>query len=211
MDKMYVQYGCGLSAPSEWTNFDVSPTLRIQQFPIAGSLLKKRLNTVFPDNVLYGDIIRGLPVADNTCDGLYCSHTLEHLSLDDFRRALTNSYRILKPGGIFRCVVPDLESAARAYIAELDKGNPASSIAFIDTTLLGVKARPTTVRSRISALFGNSHHLWMWDTKSLAEELRKAGFVQIRACRFNDSEDPMFRHVEAADRFEGAAALECRK
>ncbi len=211
MDTMYVHYGCGLSAPSEWINFDVSPTLRLQKLPIAGSLLKKRLNAVFPDNVLYGDIIQGLPIADNSCDGLYCSHTLEHLSLDDFRRALKNSYRILKPGGIFRCVVPDLESAARTYLAELDNGNHASSIAFIDTTLLGIKERPTTVRSRINALFGNSHHLWMWDTKSLAEELRLAGFVHVRACRFNDSEDPMFRHVEAADRFEAAAALECRK
>jgi hypothetical protein len=69
----YVQYGCGLSAPAEWINFDVSPTLRIQKIPILGGLLKGRLNTRFPDNVRYGDIIKGLPVADNSCDGLYCS------------------------------------------------------------------------------------------------------------------------------------------
>ena len=25
---IYVQYGCGLCAPKEWVNFDVSPTLR---------------------------------------------------------------------------------------------------------------------------------------------------------------------------------------
>ena len=38
MKKKYVQYGCGLSAPNEWINFDVSPTLRIQKIPIIGSL-----------------------------------------------------------------------------------------------------------------------------------------------------------------------------
>lgn len=99
--KKYVQYGCGHSAPKEWVNFDVSPTLRIQKTPIIGLLVKKKLNTTFPSNVLYGDIIKGLPIEDNTCDGLYCSHTLEHLALDEFRIALKNSYRILKKG---RCI-----------------------------------------------------------------------------------------------------------
>ncbi len=211
MNKVYVQYGCGLSAPAEWINYDVSPTLRIQKLPVAGPLLKKRLNAVFPDNVRYGDIIKGLPLANDTCDGLYCSHTLEHLSLDDFRSALRNSYRILKPGGIFRCVVPDLESAARTYITALESGNHSASIDFIDTTLLGVKSRPAGIRSHLNSLFGNSHHLWMWDTKSLAKELWKAGFTTIRECRFNDCEDEMFKLVEAEDRFQAAAAMECRK
>ncbi len=84
MTKIYIQYGCGLSAPKEWTNFDVSPTLRIQKLPIIGAILKSSLNTSFPKNVQYGDIINGLPVKENSCDGLYCSHTLEHLSLNDY-------------------------------------------------------------------------------------------------------------------------------
>lgn len=66
--KLYVQYGRGLSAPIEWKNFDVSPTLRIQKAPLIGGLLKGRLNVVFPSNVLYGDIIKGLPIQDNSCD-----------------------------------------------------------------------------------------------------------------------------------------------
>src|SRR4051812_24771119 len=117
---IYVQYGCGHSAPVEWINFDISPTLRIQKTPIIGSLFKKQLNTTFPDNVRYGDIVKGLPIEENKCDGLYCSHVLEHLSLFDFRKALSNSYKILKPGGIFRCVIPDLEFSARKYIQNLD-------------------------------------------------------------------------------------------
>ena len=42
MKKIYVQYGCGLAAPKEWMNFDGSPTLRVQQIPIIGALLKKQ-------------------------------------------------------------------------------------------------------------------------------------------------------------------------
>ncbi len=81
MNNIYVQYGCGKTAPEGWINFDSSPTLRIQKIPVIGKLLKNELNTVFPNNVRYGDIIKGLPINKNSCDLVYSSHTLEHLSL----------------------------------------------------------------------------------------------------------------------------------
>ena len=96
---MYIQYGCGLSAPENWKNFDSSPTLRLQKVPLLGKLVNK---TPFPSKVIYGDIVKGLPgIKDNSCDGVYCSHVLEHLSLEDFRIALRNTLNILKPGGYF--------------------------------------------------------------------------------------------------------------
>ena len=211
MKKKYVQYGCGLSAPYEWINFDVSPTLRLQKLPIIGSLLKKKLNTVFSSNVLYGDIIKGLPVKDNSCDALFCSHTLEHLSLEDFRIALKNSYKILKKGGIFRCIVPDLEFAARLYIKELGNGENSASINFLNNTLLGIQFRPRGIKDFISSFFGNSQHLWMWDYKSLSKELANAGFINIRKANFSDSEEAMFKYVEDVSRFENAVAIQCKK
>ncbi len=204
---LYVQYGCGLSAPKEWTNFDVSPTLRMQKIPVIGALSP----TKWPKNVKYGDIIKGLPVADNTCDGLYCSHTLEHLSLNDFRIALKNSYKVLKKGGIFRCIVPDIESMARSYISSLDNGHKTASVNFINNTLMGVEQRKRGLKGLISSYYGNSHHLWMWDHQSLGEELKKAGFIDVRHAKFNDSSDAMFKLVEDPSRFEGAVAIECRK
>lgn len=210
--KVYIHYGCGHSAPNEWLNFDVSPTLRIQKTPIIGTLLKRKLNTKFPPNVRYGDIISGLPVEDNSCDGVYCSHTLEHLSLQDFRTALRNTYKMLRPGGIFRCVVPDLEYSAREYIKALDRGDALASIDFIETKIrLGLINRPKGLTGFITSFWGNSHHLWMWDAQSLSEELRNAGFREIRTCNFNDCEDKMFQYVEDKSRFEDALAIECKK
>jgi predicted SAM-dependent methyltransferase len=211
MNKRYVQYGCGLSAPEQWVNYDASPTLQIQNAPVLGGLLKNQLNTHFPANVRFGDIIKGLPEEVNSVDGLYSSHTLEHLSLSDMRRALANSYAVLKKGGIFRCVVPDLEYAAREYLRRLDSGDENASHFFMENTLLGVPQRARGLKGLASTYFGNSHHLWMWDRKSLHAELRNAGFIDIRECRFNDSEDPMFKHVEDPSRFEFAVALEARK
>lgn len=209
---LYAQYGCGLSAPAEWLNFDVSPTLRIQKVPVIGKLVRGRLNVVFPESVKYGDIIKGLPVPPNSCKGVYCSHTLEHLSLQDLKTALRNTYAILEPGGIFRCVVPDLEYSARQYIAAIDAGDHHAGAQFMGPdTLLGIETRPRGVKGFMTSFFGNSHHLWMWDFPALSDELKEAGFKEIRRCRYNDSKDPMFRHVEDEGRFINALAIESIK
>ncbi len=212
MAKQYVQYGCGLCAPQSWINFDASPTLRLQKTPFVNVLVKKRLNVVFPSNVLYGDIVKGLPgVAESSCDGVFCSHTLEHLSLNDFRTALQNTYRMLKAGGLFRCIVPDLEYSARKYVQALNEGAEDASTQFMKETLLGVEKRAKGITAFLTSSFGNAHHLWMWDFRSLASELKKIGFKDIRLCSFNDSADIMFNSVEDKGRFNEAVAIECRK
>jgi SAM-dependent methyltransferase len=212
MNKLYVQYGCGLCAPSEWLNYDTSPTLRIQKIPLVGRVLKRRLNTVFPEAVRYGDIVKGLPLPSDSCDAVYCSHVLEHLSLNDFRVALKNTLRILKPGGLFRCVVPDLEVLAKRYLESLHAGNNSASIDFIGKgTLLGVVERARGLKGLATTVYGNAHHLWMWDHSSLAVELTTVGFKGVRRAAFNDSSESKFALVEDKERFGNAVALECTK
>lgn len=212
MMKQYVQYGCGHSAPTEWINFDISPTLRIQKTPVLGALLKNKLNTHFAPHVRYGDIVKGLPVEKDSCDGVYCSHILDNLSFEDLPRALNNTYKILKKGGIFRCVIPDLEYEARTYIQNLDNGDKSASIKFLTDTQLGFFKRPRGLKDMVIAFFANRRHLWMWDAKSLGEELRKAGFQDIRRAEFHDSQDEMFKLVENDwGRWSNAAGFECMK
>ena len=210
---MYIHYGCGLDAPKEWKNFDISPTLRIQKIPVIGQLIVKKFYPImFPDNVIYGDIISGLPgVKPNSCKGVYCSHTLEHLSLEDFRKSIQNTFNILQKGGIFRCVVPDLEYSARKYITELDQKDPNASLEFLRETILGKKTRPRGTKAFAQVIMGNANHLWMWDHTSLQRELEKIGFSVVRRASFNDSKDEMFALVENKDRFINAVAIEAVK
>ena len=207
--KRYVQYGCGFSAPLEWVNYDASPTLRFEKFPLIGRLYTRN-NQRFPSNVLYGDIVKGLPETNESCEGIYCSHILEHLSYTDFKKALSNTYRILKPGGLFRCVVPDLKQAAINYLASYDH-EPAPAHQFLKNTMLGASQRVNDLPSLAKSFLGNSKHLWMWDEKTLAFELKKVGFLEIRNCIFNDSTDTRFSFVEEEGRFYQAVAIECRK
>ena len=125
-DRLYVQYGCGCSAPGGWRNFDASPTLRFERLPLIGRLYTKNKSR-FPANVAYGDIVKGLPIAPGSCDGVYCSHVLEHLSLDGFRTALRNTHGLLRPGGVFRLVVPDLEYYAKRYLSDPSLMQPRPS------------------------------------------------------------------------------------
>ncbi len=207
--KKYVQYGCGFSAPNGWVNYDASPTLRFERIPLLGKVLTRN-SMRFPANVKYGDIVKGLPEKANSCDGVFCSHVLEHLAYNDFQTALANTYLILKPGGIFRGVVPDLGAAIENYIENFDSSeSPASD--FMKFTMLGIETRKKDIFSAFVNAFGNSKHLWMWDYKSISFELSKAGFKNIRSCEFGDSIDGQFSLAEDANRFWKAVAFECEK
>jgi predicted SAM-dependent methyltransferase len=203
----YVQYGCGLSVAKGWRNFDGSPRLRIEKTPILGRVLTRN-SLLFPEEVDYGDVVKGLPIAPGSCKGVYCSHVLEHLCLRDCQQALRNTLRVLAPGGIFRLVIPDLQASIQLY---LNNGSAQAASDFMRETCLGHETRQRGLMGMLSAWLGNSPHLWMWDFNSMREALEQAGFVQIRRAAFGDSEDPMFQNVEEKVRWDGCLGFECRR
>lgn len=204
--RLLVQYGCGLCAPREWRNFDCSPTLRLQRLPAVGGLFRRFSKPRFPENVEYGDIVKGLPVAKHTADCIYCSHVLEHLSLEDLRTALKNTKMCLVPQGIFRLAVPDLRQLAADYVA--DSSSDAAHV-FMRDSCLGQTTRERGLIGFLRSALGNSRHLWMWDYESLWQELSTAGFEQIRRAYYNDSREPAFLAVEDRSRWVNNLGIEC--
>ena len=162
----------------------------------------------FPDNVEIADIVKGLPVAGQSFDGICCSHVLEHLALEEFRIAVRNTYRMLKPGGLFRLVVPDLECLVNRYTADSSDG---AALRLLRSTGLGMETRDRGFRQLPVALYGNSRHLWMWDFKAIRNELQQAGFIDVRRARFGDSPDAAFCQVEERGRWEDCLGVECRR
>jgi hypothetical protein len=206
MATTYVHYGCGLKAPNEWINFDASLTLKFEQTPIVGKAYTRN-SSRFDPHVRSGDIVEGLPIPDQSCSGVYASHVLEHLTFDDFHLALDNTRRMLAEDGIFRLVVPDLEWAAREYITRLANNDVTANEFFLDETRLGRRSRKNGL-GRLQEVLGTSSHYWMWDALSLTNALKQHGFRGVRRCLFGDCRDPMFRLVEAKDRFEKAVGME---
>ena len=175
----YVQYGCGFSAPEGWINFDASPTLRFERVVGVGRLYTRNRSR-FPPTVRFGDVVRGLPIEDDSCDGVYASHVLEHLSLDDCRLALAETFRILAPGGTFRLVVPDLQAYASRYLEASRRGESCAAHRFMDETSLGQRSRSRAPMAMLSMLIGNAAHRWMWDEASLTAALTEVGFRETR-------------------------------
>jgi SAM-dependent methyltransferase len=151
----YVQYGCGWCAPEQWLNFDASPTLRFERLPLIGKIYTRNARR-YPENVRYGDVARGLPLAGSSCLGVYCSHVLEHLSLEAFDRAIAETFRILAPGGIFRLVVPDLEEAAREYLEAIRHGDGTANSSFMRMTQ---SRRRATIDESVILAFGPARQL----------------------------------------------------
>jgi hypothetical protein len=206
----YVQYGCGTCAPAEWLNFDASARIRLERIPGVRLLIAQIIGLSFPFNVRYGDIVEGLPIPDGSAAGVYASHVLEHLALEDCRIALRNTFRMLKSGGTFRLLVPDLVGLVRFYLVRVERGDPESCHWLMRATELGSERREGVLKSLITS-FRTSKHLWMWDANSLSAELERVGFVGIRQWQFGDSPDRLFSLVEEKARFDGSCALEALK
>jgi predicted SAM-dependent methyltransferase len=215
----YVQYGAGNQSVAGWLNFDASPTLRIQKIPLIGRMLRSKLNCIFDEGVQYGDIVKGLPIARDSVDGVFCSHVLEHLSYVDFKHALNNTYRILKPGGVFRLIVPDLQYYINRYQVSLTSSNieekQNASIAFCKGTRFGVETSRSTLARRFNDVFSNSGHRWMWDFFSLTNALSEHGFINIQRFQQGDCADEMFLRPERKHQFGDneiyGLALQCIK
>ena len=214
-----VQFGCGLDAPDGWRNFDVSPTLQLQRLPLIGSVVARARGPRWPASAEYGDILTGLPIATGTADAVYCSHVLDHLAREDGLRAIREAHRMLRPGGVFRLVLHDLEHMARTYLGRLEAGDAYAAYAFMRESILGQERRsPRGLGGLDSALRewrGNHRHRWMWDEASLSAELRTAGFRTVRRARFGDCTEPgltaWFERVEREGRWRDDLGLEAVK
>jgi SAM-dependent methyltransferase len=213
--KTYVQYGAGNKFIPGWMSFDASPTLRIQRVPILGRLLRRRLNCHFEDGIIYGDIVKGLPLPNDSADFVFCSHVLEHLTLADFNCALKNTYKLLKPGGIFRVIVPDLQMDIEDYIrginSEITELQQSASLNFCRDTCLGLEKSREGFQRRLIDAFSGSRHQWMWDSKSLPAALASQGFVDVHPFVKGDSEDEVLLRPESDHQFLRGIAFQCRK
>jgi predicted SAM-dependent methyltransferase len=95
-----VNLGCGKNFHPDWCNIDLYSN---------------------DPSVKRYDLRKGIPLSDNSSDFIYSSHLLEHFSKNDGFKFLRDCFRVLKPGGNIRIVVPDLEQIVREYLLNLDE------------------------------------------------------------------------------------------
>lgn len=102
-DPALLNIGCGNHFHRSWVNVDVAPCAP----------------AVMAQNVAETP----LSFADAVFDAVYHSHVLEHLPKQAALPFLRDCLRVLKPGGVLRVAVPDLERISREYLRWLDEAD----------------------------------------------------------------------------------------
>lgn len=135
----------------------------------------------------YGaDLRYALKIGENTVDGVFCEHTLEHLSYHDGRNLLGECYRILKPGGVIRIVVPDLSLFMTHYCTQDQKWfDEWERLMFITSTdEKRKKRRLHTPLEAISFITQEYGHVSCWDFPTIRHYLGISGFREITQYSF---------------------------
>lgn len=69
---------------------------------------------------IVSDLNQPFPLPNNSYDGIYCSYCIEHVSWRKIRQFISESCRILKPGGVALFITANLLEQARILLVEND-------------------------------------------------------------------------------------------
>ena len=147
----HLHIGCGEKYLSGFVNVDANPRLRVD---------------------LWLDVRNGLPFRDGTVDSIYSTHMLEHLYPDELQRVLQECFRVLRPQGGMRIIVPSLRSAFQAYSQGRLEWFPEQFPRRFDS--LGGRFA--------NFMFCDGQHRTAFDFDHIAELLARAGFDPIEEC-----------------------------
>lgn len=142
--------------------------------------------------LLNHDLRFGIPSAPGSLDAVYHSHMLEHLSYTDGLIFLGKIYEAMKPGGLHRILVPDLEAFSKAYVSNdsllLEK--------YKEHVLNDGPDIYVTKAAIFMGMLHNHEHKSGWDWETLKWALERQGFSRVRRTLFQESDFPDIKEME---------------
>ena len=165
--------GCGRNILDGWINTDSDKSL-------------KRCG--------YLDVTEKFPYEDNSVDYIFSEHMIEHISLQDGKFMLEESFRVLKNDGKIRISTPDLKFLIELYndnktdlqkkYVDYNVNHPAYDVfTTIDTYVINNFVRA----------WG---HVFIYDKKVLKDLLESVGFTKVKSYLINESEDENLKDLE---------------
>jgi SAM-dependent methyltransferase len=150
-----LHWGCGDKAAPGWINVDREP---------------------FDGVDLRGDIRRGLPLPDGCLDYAVSIHALQDLAWKDIAAALAELRRVIKPGGVLRLGLPDMDRAIAAY----QRGDAGYfHVPDSDATAVGAKL--------VAQLVWYGSTRTPFNAEFARESLERAGFRDVHLCAFRET------------------------
>jgi SAM-dependent methyltransferase len=147
-----------------------------------------------PENILVHNLAKGIPFDANSVDVVYHSHLFEHLDRDIAPVFQREIHRVLKPGGIQRIVMPNLEYAVKRYLEHisLSEDSPEEAAShdlyiaeFLEQSVrrepAGTSQQKPLRRFIENVVLGDARkrgetHQWMYDRINLSYLLQGLGF-----------------------------------
>jgi SAM-dependent methyltransferase len=179
MPVMRLQIGCGKFPRPGWINTD---------------------NKVRPGVDCVADLRGDLPFADAAFDYAAAIHVLPHIPLAGLAAALARIRRVLKPGGVLRLALPDLERALDAF-----RGGDASYFAVADTEWESLGAK------LVAQIVWHNDIRTPFTFDLAAEALAKAGFPAVARCGFRETRSRFPEIVELDNRESESFFVEAMK
>ena len=150
-----LNWGCNTDTPAGWINSDMKDG---------------------PGIDISCDIRQGLPIDADSLDYVVSIHALPEVPYPDLLPVLRELRRVLKPGGVLRLALPDLDKGIRAY---LNGERDYFLVPDEDARSIGAKFITQLI------WYGYSRTLFTYDF--IQEVLKKAGFQSVSRSEFKQT------------------------
>jgi SAM-dependent methyltransferase len=198
--------GCGPQVVDGWVNVDYALGARLATIPVLSTALRrtKMFRVDWDPKIHIHDLTKPLPWKDGSVDACYTSHTVEHMSREQGASLVREAFRVLKPGGVLRVIVPDLVPIVDRYRnGQVAADHVVEQLGVLyGTDKQGLR--------RVLAPLIEFPHKCMYDTAAMVRLLSSVGFVADARPAF-DSEIDDIRAIEIEDRTVEAVIVEGRK
>lgn len=137
----------------------------------------------YPEGADKIDCTQRLPFDDASVDIIYSEMLLEHLKPQEAWLFLDECFRILKPGGLIRIVIPDFSLTWRLKDPDYFRVN-------------GGVTGATTWKEQLHSIVRCHGHQGLWNSQLLQDVLEAIGFRDCRQHRAGESLRPEFVDIE---------------
>jgi predicted SAM-dependent methyltransferase len=194
-----INLGCGMDNPDNWLGIDGGVYVLMHSIPTPllkviynmttakkGYTQEEYLRKIQGTKVLHFDLAHGIPFEDASVPAIYSSHFFEHITKADAEKLMKECFRVLKPGGMIRIVVPSLETEVRKMREAVEQYASGD-----------VKAVQPYVTSNIVG-FNNAYnnHRWMYNFCEMRGALERAGFTDVVERTYHEGKFPDIQRVE---------------
>lgn len=175
-----MQIGCGPNFFEGWLNTDIDSN----------------------DRIAYLNAGASFPIESDSFDFVYSEHLFEHLKVEQQLNMLSESYRILKKGGILRIATPNIDFLFSVFA----KPTISENIDYVDWAIKNIphlKGVKNTVIDKdqhyiyvINNFFKAWGHQVIHNVESLSKLAMQCHFSQVRECAVGESEVSIFKNIE---------------